>query len=332
MKKSCKNCGYENAEKDKFCRKCGSKLEEMKKPVEKKGEPILPETKENKKPEPQHQVVKTSIIKEKSEISSKMILGIAFVALIISIAAISSAFLVSPSSISASAVGTSALANNSVTSQKVADGTITDSDINPQGLSRIKAKSITGDQIVNYTISLTHLTGELADKISGTVEITDNSITSEHIKNGTITTIDFASDSVTSTIIKDGEVKTSDIATDAVTSTKIASGAVDTTELANGAVTYDKMDIKLLYGHEPNVIHGQTILHNMGATPTSVIVTPRYNSSLPANSIITVNVYDVNSNSFKVAMSVFDGSGNIVEVDGSTWGAEDIDWMVIRIL
>ncbi len=332
MKKSCQNCGYENAEKDKFCRKCGTKLVEIKQQVEKKAEPIKQETKEYKKPEPQHRVEKTPIPKEKSEISSKMILGIAIVAFILSIAAISSAFLVAPSSLSASAVGTNALANNSVTSQKVADGTITDSDIDPLGLSRIRAKSITGDQIVDYSISLTHLTSGLADKISGTFDIANDSITSDKIKNGTIITNDLASDSVTSAKIKDGEIKTNDIATDAVTSAEIASGAVGKSELANGAVTYDKMNIKILYGHEPNVIHGQTILHNMGATPTSVIVTPRYNLSLPANAIIIVNVYDLNSNSFKVAMSVFDIGGNIVEVDGSTWGAEDIDWMVIRVL
>ena len=320
MKKSCQNCGFENAEKDKFCRKCGTKLVDIVKPVEKKEDKTQKEDIEYKKPEPQPKTEKVYLKKEDFKISTKMVFGIALVAFILSIAAISSAFLVSPSSLSASAVGTSELANNSVTGQKVADGTITDSDIEPIGISRIKAKSITGAQIVNYTISLTHLTSELADIITGTFDIADNSVTSEKIKNGTITEDDLAGDSVTSTKIKDGEVKSSDIATDAVTSLEIANNAVGTNEIANGAVTYAKMDIKIRYGQERDAIHGTQIEHNLGATPTSITVTPRYNSSLPANAIIIANVYDVDSDSFRVAMSVFDAGGNIVKVDGSTWG------------
>ncbi|KYK34686.1 MAG: hypothetical protein AYK22_04800 [Thermoplasmatales archaeon SG8-52-3] len=127
MKKSCQNCGYENAEKDKFCRKCGTKLVEIKKIDKEKSEPLEKEPVEYKKPEPINKREKTPILKDNYEIPSKMILGISFVALIISIAAISSAFLVSPSSLSASTVKTEALANDSVTGEKVADGTITDS-------------------------------------------------------------------------------------------------------------------------------------------------------------------------------------------------------------
>ena len=329
MKNNCKNCGYENAEIDKFCRKCGTKLVDIKKPDEKKTEPVVKENIEYKKPEPQHKTKKSNIIWDKSDISSKMILGISLVALIISIAAISSAFLVSPSSLGASVVKTNALADNSVTSEKVADGTITDSDISAFGISKIKSKSITGDQIVDYTISMTHLTSDLTEAINEIVNVKDNSITSEHIKNGTITTEDFAIDSITSSIIKDGEVETSDIATDAVTSAEIATDAVGTNELADDAVTYAKMNIKIRYGHANNVIHGSTIDHNLNAVPSSITVTPRYNSSLPTDSIIIVNVYGINSDSFRVAMSVFDGGGNIVEVDGSTWGPEDIVWVAI---
>lgn len=332
MKKSCQNCGYENTEKDKFCRKCGNKLEAVKKQVEKKDEQKSQETIEYKRPKPKHRIINTPTAKEKYEIPSKMVLGIAFVALIISIAAISSAFLVSPSSLSASIVKTEALADDSVTSEKVADGTITDSDINVQGISRIKEKSITGSQIGDFTISFTHLTSELNDAITQVVNIKDDSVTSEHIKDGTINSDDLASNSITSAKIKDGEVKSSDIATNAVTSLEIANGSVNTSELADGAVTYDKMNIKIRYGHETDVKHGDTIDHNMGAAPTSVIVTPRYNSSLPENSTIIVNVYSVNSDSFRVAMSVFDDSGNIVKVDGSTYGPEDIDWVAIRVL
>jgi hypothetical protein len=335
MKKSCQNCGYENAEKDKFCRKCGTKIEDIKQPIKKTEEPEIIETKEPIKPEPKHKPKKTKTPKIKSDMESKMVLGIALVALIISIAAISSAFLVSPSSLSASVVDTTALANDSVTSQKVVDGSISDSDIDPLGISRIKADSITGDQIVDNSISLSDLTSSLSEKISGTINIANDSITSEKIKDGTITAIDLASNSITSAKIPDEEIKASDIATNAITSAEIANGAVDTSELANGAVTYDKMDIKIRYGHENNVVHGQTILHNMGATPTSVTVTPRYNSSLDLGDIIIANVYDVTSSSFKVALSICSvdiGGAVIEEVDGNPWGAEDIDWVAIRVL
>jgi len=333
MKKICKNCGFENAEKDKFCRKCGTKLDVVKQTVEKKKDEIKEETIEYKEPKPQPRKERASLPKEDFKISSKMIFGISIVAIIISIAAISSAFLVSPSSLGASAVGTSELANNSVTGQKLADGTITDSDIDPLGISRIKANSITGDQIVNYTISLTHLKGNLADMITGMVEIADNSITTEKIKNGTIIEDDLAADSITSTKIKDGEVKSNDIATDAVTSSKIASGAVGTSELEDGSVSYAKMGIKIRYGQEENVVHGTEIDHNLGAKPTTITVTPRYNSSLQTkNAIIIANVYGVDSDSFKVALSICyqDGAvAKIVKVDGSTWGAEDIDWVAV---
>jgi hypothetical protein len=342
MKKYCENCGFENAEKDKFCRKCGIKLADIIQPIEQKTDHTTKDTTVFKKPEKQLKSKKTSLPKEESNISVKMILGIAIVAFILSIAAISSAFLISPTSLNASSVGTNEIANNSVTSQKVADGTITDSDINPFGISRIKANSISGNHILNYTLTLLHLSTDLADKITGTTEIANNSITSDKIKNGTINTSDLANNCVTSVKIKDGAVTNSDIANnavisskiaaDAVTSTKIASGAVDTSELADGAVTYNKMDIKIRYGHNTNVVHGDTITHNLGATPTSVIVTPRFNSSLPTNATIIANVYDVGSTSFKIALSVCVDGGNIAKVDGSTWGAEDIDWIAIRTL
>ena len=333
MKKSCQNCGFENAEKDKFCRKCGNKIADVKQKVEKKPEQIKQETIEYKRPEPQHRIVHTPPAKEKFEVSSKMVLGIAFVALIISIAAISSAFLVSPSSLAASVVKTEALADDSVTSEKVADGTITDSDINVQGISRIKEKSITGSQIDDYTISFTHLTSDLNDAITQIVNIKDDSVTSEHIKDGTINSEDLAGDSITSSKIKDGEVKSGDIATNAVTSLEIANGSVDTDELADDAVTYDKMNIKIKYGHTNNVKHGDTINHNMGATPTSITVTPRYNSSLSAgNEIIIANVYNLTSNSFKIALYICSDGGAVKKVDGSTYGPEDIDWVAIRVI
>jgi len=301
MNKKCQNCGFENAEKDKFCRKCGNKLVGVIQPVEEKVEPIPQEPK------------KITFIKKESKISNKMVLGIAVVAFILSIAAISSAVLISPTSLSAAAVGTEELADNSVTGQKVADGTITDDDINNLGISRIKAKSITGNQILNNTITLAHLTNDLADTITGSVNIANDSITGDKIKNGTITTNDLADNSITSAKIKDGEVMSSDIATDAVgsseiataavTSSEIASGAVDTSELANGAVTYEKMDIKIKCGLSSNVIHGDTVNHNLNNIPTSIVVTPVYDPISEGGTVVLhANVFNVTITSFDVAL------------------------------
>jgi len=320
MNKKCQNCGFENAEKDKFCRKCGNKLVGVIQPVEEKVEPIPQEPK------------KITFIKKESKISNKMVLGIAVVAFILSIAAISSAVLISPTSLSAAAVGTEELADNSVTGQKVVDGTITDDDIDTFGISKIKSRSITGAKILNNTIALAHLTNDLADAITCAVDIANDSITGDKIKNGTIKTNDLADNTITSAKIKDGEISSADIANNAVTSSEIASGAVDTSELSNGAVTYDKMNIKIKFGHETNVYHGKTITHDLGAIPTSIIVTPRFNSSLPTNATIIANVFDVGSNTFRVAMSVCVDGGNIAKVDGSTWGAEQVDWIVIRTM
>lgn len=324
MNKICQNCDFENAGKDKFCRKCGTKLDDIKQPVEEKVEHINLTSR------------KISLFKENSKISNKMVLGIAIIAFIISIAAISSALLITPTSLSAAAVGTDELADNSVTGQKVADGTITDADINTLGISRIKAKSVTGEQIFNNTIALIHLTNDLVDTITGAVDIANDSITSEKIKNGTIITNDLADSSITSEKILDGTINSSDIATNAVTSSEIASGAVGTSELTNSAVTYEKMKIKIKYGYEENAYHGKTITHNLGEVPTSIIVTPRYNSSLPTNATIIANVYSVGSNTFRVALSVcyedVSGTTTISKIDGSTWGGEQIDWIVIRTI
>ena len=301
MNKNCQNCGFKNAEKDKFCKKCGTKLDDNKQPVEEKAEDI------------NQPLNKISLIKKDSKISNKMVLGIAIVAFILSIAAISSAFFITPSSLGAASVGTDELADKSVTGQKISDGTITDADINTLGISRIKAKSITGEQILNNTITLTHLSNDLVDTITGTVNIANDSITGEKIKNGTIRTNDLANDSITSAKILNGEIKSDDIATDAigsseiatsaVTSSEIAYGAVGTSELTNGAVTYDKMKIKIKCGLASNLIHGDTINHNLANTPTSIIVTPIYDPlSEGGTVVIHANVFNVTTTSFDVAL------------------------------
>ncbi len=346
MNKKCQNCGFENAGKDKFCRKCGTNLVDIEQPVEEKAKTVAQEPEEIIMPDSKRKREKITFSRGGSKISNKMVFGIAAVALILSIAAISSAFLITPTSLSAAAVGTNELADNSVTGQKVADGTITDADINNLGISRIKAKSISGDQILNNTIALSHLTNNLADAITGAVDIANDSITGDKIKNKTITTNDLADDSIISAKIKDGEVKSSDIATDAVgsseiatsavTSSEIASGAVDTSELANSAVTYEKMNIKIKCGLASNVIHGDTISHNLAITPTSIVVTPIYDPLSEGGTVVLhANVYNVTINTFDIALW-FEVEGipplRLEKVDGDSGDpAESVDvyWIAI---
>jgi len=158
-------------------------------------------------------------------------------------------------------------------------------------------------------------------------DISNDSITSQKIKDGEIGTNDLANDSVTSIKIKDGEVKNADI----------ASGAVDTDELANNAVTYAKMEIKIKSGMETSAIHGKTVYHGLGTTPTSVILTPVYNSVLGSgNAVLHANVYNVDDDSFQIALWVelentttHNPPQFIDKVDGSTWGPQDVYWIAI---
>ena len=66
-------------------------------------------------------------------------------------------------------------------------------------------------------------------------------ISTEGIKNGTITTADLAADAVTAEKILDDAVRSEHIADDAVGSAQIADGAVTTSRLAGNAVTSAKI-------------------------------------------------------------------------------------------
>jgi hypothetical protein len=183
------------------------------------------------------------------------------------------------------------------------DGTITDQDISTTGISRIEDNAVKGNQINNGSINFDHLTTDVLDLITGEANISDNSITSEKILNGTIATSDLDDDSVTSAKIKDGEVKSSDIDTDAVGNAEIASGAVRSDEIDTNAVTFSKMAIKIKCGLEEDVVDGDTINHNLNTIPTSIVVTPVYNASIEAGTaVIHANIYNVDSNSFDVAL------------------------------
>ena len=133
--------------------------------------------------------------------SVMMMVGIA---IILSIVAILLAILVQPSlEVGEETVGTNEIKNNAVTSNKVLDGSLTDSDIINSGISKIAANSITGDMILADAITLAHLSDDVISSISGQVNITDDSITSEKIANKEVKTEDLDDNSITTAKIKD---------------------------------------------------------------------------------------------------------------------------------
>jgi len=120
-------------------------------------------------------------------------MGVAVLAIVISIAAIVSTVIVKPvSTISANSVGGNELADSSVTSGKVADGTITDADITDSGISKIADDAITSTQIASSSITLEHLTSAVIAAMIGVVDIANNSITGAKIVDGTITNVDIS--------------------------------------------------------------------------------------------------------------------------------------------
>lgn len=334
MKKYCHNCGTENAGKGKFCIKCGTELLDTKDEGVKKVEPTVQDTGEYKTPAVQPQPIRKKQPPKISGPSNKTVLGVAVVAIILSVAAIFLGIFMKPATtVGAGDVGTNELANNSVTGGKVADGTLTDADISNIGISKIADNAITSNQIANNTIALQDLTSDVADSITGAANITNNSITTDKILNGTIITNDLADNSITSGKIKDGEVKSSDIATDAVGSDEIASGAVDTSELASDAVAYDDMKIKIRYGKATG-LHNQTggnrIAHNLGNPPDSVVVTPIYDSSFGSgNATIHANIISVDATYIYVTLYVeYEGNpGSLTPV--TSGNTVDVYWIAI---
>jgi len=169
--------------------------------------------------------------------------GIAVLAIVISIVAITSTVIVKPvSSIGAGAISGNELADNSVTSAKVADGALTDADISDSGISKIADDAIAGDQIASSSITLLHLTSEVIAAMTGVVDIANNSITGAKIVDGTITADDLDDASVTSEKIADGEVKNSDIAANAVGTDELADNVVTSAKIADDTITADDIE------------------------------------------------------------------------------------------
>lgn len=160
---------------------------------------------------------------ERREMNQTAIVGIAVVALVLSVGALGAAFLMNPeSSIGAGSIDTDHLSDDAVTSSKVLDGTLTDDDVSTEGLSKIADDAIGSDHIGAAQILLAHLSSEVLSEMSGVVDLLNNSITGDKIADGTITGADLAINLINSASIIDLSVQTSDLADDAVTTSKIA--------------------------------------------------------------------------------------------------------------
>ena len=136
----------------------------------------------------------------------------------------------------------------------------------------------------------------------GETEISNESITSAKIKNGTIVNDDIADSTITAAKlidsiittakIKDGNVTTVKIADDAVTTAKIKDGNVTTVKIADDAVTSEKIKDKTIVAG--NIADGTiTALQLLDATITAV--------KLASNSVITEKIKDGNVTTTKLA-------------------------------
>jgi len=120
------------------------------------------------------------------------------------------------------------LGDNSVTTSKISDGTITDSDINESGISRIA------------DVNMEDLGSDVVAALAGAGVVTEGSITSFLIADGTIVGDDIDSDAVGSDEIVDGSITSDELADDSITTDKIKDKAVTSAKIANGSLIIDK--------------------------------------------------------------------------------------------
>jgi len=107
---------------------------------------------------------------------------IAVLAIIISIAAITSAVVLKPGATTSEFE----LTDDSVTSNHILDNTIVDEDVNDTGISKIANNAIGSNQIIDSSIMLIDLNSEVIASMTGIVNNVDNWITGNAIANGSI--------------------------------------------------------------------------------------------------------------------------------------------------
>lgn len=326
MKRYCQNCGFENAGKDTFCMNCGAKLSDLKIESREPVKHIAPQSSEIIN-EPIVQPTEKRFVKSGKIVltSSKTITSLAAVAIALSIVAIIFSIFVSPAiTLGSGSVDQQKLADNSVIGSKIVDGTITNSDIVASGISRIADNAIGSDQIIGSSILMNDLNQSTIDNLTGLNVIVNDSITGDKIANFSITGNDLANNSITSQKIVDGTITSSDIGTDAVGSD----------EIADNSVSYSDMAIKIKCGIATNVINGSTITHNLGHTPTSVVVTPIYEPGVENGTYFihaNIEYNSLDSDSFDICLwfEVIGLPSWSGVIDGVTWPPVDVYWIAI---
>ena len=108
-----------------------------------------------------------------------VLIGLSSIAIILSIIAIVSVFIVPTSNISVNAVGEKQLADNSVSSDKLINGTITDNEISDSGISKITDSAITSDKIIDDAVT----TDKIADNAVTTDKLANDVLNWENIEN-----------------------------------------------------------------------------------------------------------------------------------------------------
>lgn len=160
-----------------------------------------------------------------------------YLAIILSIVAISAAVAIQPESkikvgsidskkLAKNSVTSNELANDAVTGKNIVDGTITDDDLNSTGISKIK----------DSCIETNHLTQSLQDKVNGTSGIADNSISSLKIKDYTIINDDIKNNTISNEKILDNSISDDDIGTDAVGNDELKDNSVDSDKIQDESI------------------------------------------------------------------------------------------------
>jgi uncharacterized membrane protein YvbJ len=125
MKKICPVCGIENADKNKFCLNCGTKLMDLKDEDKKNVKPDTSQPSEIKEPIVQHPEKRFVKSGKFVVTSNKTTTSLAILAIVLSIIAIIFSIFISPAlTLGSGAVGTNELADDSVTSNKIVDGSL----------------------------------------------------------------------------------------------------------------------------------------------------------------------------------------------------------------
>jgi len=93
--------------------------------------------------------------------NEKVIIGLTSIAIILSIVALVSNFVIPTSNISANAIGEKELSDNSVSASQIVDDTITDDEISDLGISNIADNAIFTNKIADHTVTTDKLANDV---------------------------------------------------------------------------------------------------------------------------------------------------------------------------